>query len=296
MTSKLSEIDSRIAAAHQLDAVIGAMRGMAAAREREAQERLAGIRSVAVTVGEAIAMVLAAAPAQSAREPGPRPERAQILIVLCTEQGFVGGFNERLWERVEDFLSHTQAELFIVGTRGMLLADERGMSCVWSAPMASHANDVARTAGAISDAVFARFGDHAVSAVWLMHAVPVSAAHDNIVTRRLVPFDFERFKLASTRPPPVLTLPFDRLLTGLAERYVYVQLCESLMLSFAAENLARMNAMLAASDHVAAKLETLVRESRIVRQDEITSEIVELATTAARTPMQSGAQGASWHG
>jgi hypothetical protein len=48
---------------------------------------------------------------------------------------------------------------------------------------------------------------------------------------------------------------------------------------------------MATSDHVAARLETLVRESRIVRQDEITSEIVELATTAARAPLQSSAQG-----
>ncbi|MHB9834589.1 hypothetical protein Q8F57_007115 [Paraburkholderia terrae] len=31
-------------------------------------------------------------------------------------------------------------------------------------------------------------------------------------------------------------------------------------------------------------------------QDEITSEIVGLATTAARTPVQSAAQGARWHG
>jgi len=53
---------------------------------------------------------------------------------------------------------------------------------------------------------------------------------------------------------------------------------------------------MATSDHVAARLETLVRESRIVRQDEITSEIVELATTAARAPLQSSTQGASWHG
>jgi hypothetical protein len=47
---------------------------------------------------------------------------------------------------------------------------------------------------------------------------------------------------------------------------------------------------------VAAKLETPVRASRIVLQHEITSQIVEPATTAAQTPMQPGAQGAPWRG
>jgi F-type H+-transporting ATPase subunit gamma len=53
-----------------------------------------------------------------------------------------------------------------------------------------------------------------------------------------------------------------------------------------------MAAMLAASDHVAGTLEALTRDSRIVRQDEITAEIVELAVTAAPAPADSHGEGA----
>ena len=53
MSGKLAEIEMRSATARQLDAVIGAMRGIAAARSREAQRRLPGIRSSAATVGAA---------------------------------------------------------------------------------------------------------------------------------------------------------------------------------------------------------------------------------------------------
>jgi len=42
--------------------------------------------------------------------------------------------------------------------------------------------------------------------------------------------------------------------------------------------------MLAASDHVGETLKALTREARIVRQDEITTEIVDLAVAAAPTP------------
>jgi len=157
-------------------------------------------------------------------------------------------------------------------------------------PMASHADDVLRVAARISDAVFARFEAHPASAIWLIHALPaqgaqeVQGAQGAVVTRRLVPFDFDRFRTGSPLRPPLLTLPIDRMLTGLAERYVYVELCEGLVLSFAAENTARMTAMLAASDHVGETLKALTREARIVRQDEITTEIVDLAVAAAPTP------------
>ncbi|VVD87945.1 F0F1 ATP synthase subunit gamma [Pandoraea soli] len=277
MTSKLSEIESRAASATQLEAVIGAMRGIAAAREREAQARLAGIRSSAATVGEAIGWVLSAAPSGYAPDPAPAESGTRILIVVCTEQGFVGGFNEHLLARVEWLKGDAPGEIFVVGTRGAMLARERALPCVWSVPMASHADDAMRVAGQIADAVFARFRNRASSALWLVHATPGPALGEQIVTRRLVPFEFARFTSSSRRQPPLFNLPLDQLLTGLTERYVYLELCEGLMQSFASENAARLAAMLAASHHVKDQLAALMRESRIVRQDAITDEVAELA-------------------
>ena len=80
-----------------------------------------------------------------------------------------------------------------------------------------------------------------------------------------------------------MTLPPEKLLGGLAQAYVYAQLCEATMLSFAAENEARVRAMMAARANVTEKLEELVRRYRLMRQDEITSEIVELESGAVQT-------------
>ncbi|MCC8404876.1 F0F1 ATP synthase subunit gamma [Paraburkholderia sp. MMS20-SJTN17] len=289
MSSRLSEIETRTASATQLDAVIGAMRGIAAAREREAQARLAGIRSAAATVGEAIGMVLAAAPPARAERFAPPENAARILIVVCTEQGFVGGFNEHLLARAERLKAHEPGEVFIVGTRGTMLAQERALRYGWSVGMAAHAQDVVRVAGQVADAVFARFSDEASSQVWLVHATPGPVLDERIVTRRLVPFDFTRFEVPSRGQAPLLNLPLDKLLTGLTERYVYLELCDGLMQSFAAENAARVAAMLAASRHVKDRLQALTRDYRIVRQDEITAEIAELAATGACAPAAAAA-------
>jgi hypothetical protein len=85
-----------------------------------------------------------------------------------------------------------------------------------------------------------------VARVTVIHAVPAPSASVEIVERTLLPFDFTRFKVTPRSIPPITTLPVEQLVAGLAEEYVYAQLCEEVMLSFAAENEARMVAMIAA--------------------------------------------------
>ena len=61
MTERLSDVLARIRSVRQLSSVIGAMRGIAAARAREARERVEGVRAYAATVGAAIGQALALA-------------------------------------------------------------------------------------------------------------------------------------------------------------------------------------------------------------------------------------------
>lgn len=69
-----------------------------------------------------------------------------------------------------------------------------------------------------------------------------------------------------------------RRLIKLAGEYIFAQLCEVIILSIAAENKARMRAMIAARTNVHITLDQLIGDFRRLRQEEITSEIVELAS------------------
>jgi F-type H+-transporting ATPase subunit gamma len=113
--------------------------------------------------------------------------------------------------------------------------------------------------------------------VSVVHAVPAPLASIEVVERTLLPFDFARFKVVPRSIPPITTLPTEQLLAELAEEYVYAELCEAVMLSFAAENGARMQAMIAARSNVSRKLDELVASFRRLRQEEITGEIIELS-------------------
>ena len=286
MSGKLGEVESRIGTVHQLEAVITAMRGSAAARSREARSRLDGIRAYAAAISGAIGQALALVP-----EPDPQPRKsrspqAHVVIVLSSEQGFAGTFNERVLDAAEQRLKANGSELLIVGDRGAMVAAERGLVSAWSESMVAHAEEVPLLASRITDTLYSRLEQDQVARVTVIHAVPAPSASVEIVERTLLPFDFARFKVTPRSIPPITTLPVEQLIADLAEEYVYAQLCEEVLLSFAAENEARMVAMIAARNNVARKLDELVANFRRLRQEEITGEIIELSAGS----MPSGAK------
>jgi F-type H+-transporting ATPase subunit gamma len=172
MSGKLSEVESRIGTVHQLEAVITAMRGSAAARSREARSRLDGIRAYAAVIGEAIGQALALAPGSDPPPRKPQSPERHVVIVLSSEQGFAGAFNERVLDAAERHLKVNESELLIIGDRGAMVAAERGLVFDWSAPMVAHAQEVPLLASRITDALYVRLEKDQARRMTVIHAVP----------------------------------------------------------------------------------------------------------------------------
>src|SRR5208337_1208520 len=277
MSGKLSEVEGRIGTVRQLNAVISAMRGIAAARSREARARLDGVRAYASAVGTAIGTALGLA---SDREPpasrGDQRE-ARLLIVLCGQQGFAGSFNDRVLDKAAGHVDSSLVEILLVGDRGAMVAAERGLAVSLVAPMVVHTEEVPSLANRITEALYQRLVSKHATRVTMVHAIPGPSGSIEIVERALLPFDYTRFHVTAVRIPPIVTLPPEQLLDRLAEEYIYAELCAAVMLSYAAENEARMQAMIAARTNVARKLNELIGSYRNLRQEEITAEIIELS-------------------
>ncbi|WP_061288569.1 F0F1 ATP synthase subunit gamma [Azotobacter vinelandii] len=277
MSGRLGEVAGHLATTRELGLVIGAMRAIAAARSREARNCLDSVRAYAETLGTAIGEALALLPEAQYPEVPAGGDRRHLVLALCAEQGFVGGFNERVLESAGACLGAAGAQLWVLGERGATVAAERGLRPAWSAPMIAHPDEMSALAGRMADALYARLGDGTPTRVSLVHAQPGEEGRQPVLTRTLLPFDYRRFPASHRHPSPAVTLAPARLVAGLAEEYVYAELCEALMLSFAAENEARMQAMVAARGNVERRSADLLAEYRRVRQDEITDEIIELS-------------------
>lgn len=285
MTERLAEVSARLSSVHQLDAVVTAMQQIAASRAQQSRGLLAGIEAYSQVVARAIAEALRL---MTGERDMPRHARrgADGLILFGAEQGFAGPFNDRLLEAVGK--DAERSSLMVIGTRAAALAQEHGLEVDWNAPMVSQIGAVPEIADRVAEAMYERIETAGLTHVEVVYSRPLASGTVTVERHSLLPLDLESFRAAMTGAPPLVTLQPRLLLERLAQEYVYARLCEAAMHAFAAENEARTTAMAAARDNIGEMIERLSARERLVRQEEITAEIIELAAGAEA---QSGARG-----
>jgi F-type H+-transporting ATPase subunit gamma len=277
MTERLADISARIRSVDQLGSVVGAMRAIAAARAQQSRGLLPGIRAYAAVIAQAIAQALRLLPEEHASNRGAVSTRCG-LILFTAEQGFVGAFSDRMLEASRPLLPH--AEVFLVGSRGAMLADEQHVRTAWQTGMALHSDGAATVAARVCDALYERLPGSQFARVELVFPTWDPGAGLTPRTRSLLPLDRRVFANVPPADPPLTTLSPEVLMERLAEEYVYAQLCEAAMEAFVAENEARVASMASAKTNIERMLEGLEARERQVRQDEITAEVVELAAAS----------------
>lgn len=277
MSERLADIVERIDNMRQLDSVVIAMRGIAAARVQQSRVLIAGIDAYTGTISRAIGEALNLAPLQA--QPHSAESCRRAVILFCAEQGFAGGFTDRLLDAAEDVLHFglNTAKLIIVGTRGAAVAAERGISPLWTGAMANQIGNVAKTADRVSNALYAQIARGEISQVDVFFSRVDENRKLLVQHIELLPIGPGTFDAPGRQIAPLVSLRPEGLLAQLVEEYIYGRLCDAAMHSYAAENEARMQAMSSAGDNIDKTLGDLEQHEHQVRQEEVTAEIVELA-------------------
>lgn len=271
MTERLADINARIAGIQQLGAAVNAMRGIAAARAQQARHQLDVVDDYAGTIAGAIGRTLALLPPSPDRISAPRH---RALVVFCAEQGFAGAFSERVLDVMASVTP--VVELFLVGTRGNILAASRGIAVSWDGAMPSHSPSIPKFADKIAEALYAHIASGRINELDVIFTLWRPAEGPHIECRRLFPLETSAIPVTPGNPP-LLYLSPETLLRELTADYVHAQLCQAALHAFAAENEARLQAMALAHSHIDRRLEELRGRQRQVRQEEITAEIIELS-------------------
>lgn len=266
---QLPRLQARIGSLRDLRGLVRALRALAASQLQAAQDALDGIRRYVTVVEDAIAEGASLLP-QAAREaPVPGIAAPGVLILVCSEHGFVGPFNERLLDRAEELTVPGQ-DLMIIGRRGTILAEERGLDVAHSFPMATHIGGVLgvtrRVAEHLTDVVSAKV-------VFSNYQKTGASAPE---TRTILPLAPELLARSDSRDPPVYHLQPEALLQRLASEYLFGEITRAVMESLVSENGARLQVMGAADHNIGDKLEDLGREEQILRQEAISSELLDV--------------------
>jgi F-type H+-transporting ATPase subunit gamma len=193
-------------------------------------------------------------------------------VVFCAEQGFVGGFSDRVLDGMGAGLAGT--DLFLIGSRGAAIAAGRDLAPVWSAAMPSRSASLPEFADRVLEAVFARSGLCPVSVV---HAIWKRG--QSFVERRTL-FPLTPSDDVPKQASPLTNLPAADLAAALGLDLLHALMTRAALHAFVAENEARMAAMSAASRQIEKELVVLEALARRMRQEAITAEIIEIAAGA----------------
>jgi F-type H+-transporting ATPase subunit gamma len=288
MAERLFDVQTRLQTLHELQEIVGAMRAMAAVRVQEAQVALDGTRAYAQVIGDAIAEALPLLPESPA--PGiVAKAAARGFVLFMAEHGFTGSFNDELIDAARRAMSGREA-LFVVGSRGRVIVEERGLTPAWATDMAIHAGAVTDTARRVADALYHRFEGGGLAAVEILYFRSNGGGRRALERQSLLPVDLERFRRRCSIVPPLTNLAPHVLTGGLVGEYVFAQLAHAAMESFASENGARLAAMQSAREKLDERLSDLQARERRLRQEQITGELLELVTgtEAAGSPPPGG--------
>jgi F-type H+-transporting ATPase subunit gamma len=273
--ASLKAIRKRIVSVRNTQQITKAMKMVAAAKLRRAQEAVVQSRAYAEKLGEVVAGL---ASESSLREhPLVRernPQGKVMLLVLTSDRGLCGGFNTNLLRQTEKFLKtpeHTTV-LGLVGRKGYDFYKRRSTEIVEHVATARMAPiELARD---IVARAVARFMNEEVNAIYLLFSRFRSAISQVPMVERLLPIEAPA---ANDNPREYLFEP-DRntVIEDLLPRYVEVKVFQAVLESLASEHGARMTAMESASKNASEMIERLTLEMNRARQATITRELMEI--------------------
>ncbi|MGE4071997.1 MAG: F0F1 ATP synthase subunit gamma [Lysobacterales bacterium] len=268
--NKTRQIHDRLSNVREIETIVSTLRALAVAHQQEARTHLEAIRAHETSVAAALSTALSMLPGTAAKA----SEQRGMAIVVGAAQGFSGTFADRIADAA--LIEHQRGStLLAVGTRTLSALQEREVAPVWSSEAALHASEVPDLANQLADVLFERLAQTPEAEIVLLYADAANAGQ-TLIRRILFPFDFGRFP-RSTQPPPLTTLPAAALLSALVSEYVFAELCEALMMGFAAENAARAAAMSRAQSNVKQIASELQNSFQRARQEQMTTEIIELS-------------------
>ena len=267
--SQRREIDARLAAIDEIRSVLGAMKNMALMETRKLTRFVGTQRRVVQTAETAVADFLAFHPELSVRPPKTTRE---VWLLVGSERGFCGDFNEALVEAVKARRSEPgalEACLIVVGYKlsSKLTDDLRVAARLDGAAVVEELDSVLmrliKTLAEVND------GSAATRLTTFCHA----PEGREVQVRILDPLQCRSQEIQRHRNPLVLNLSPPLLLARLAEHYLDVRLHDLFYGSLMAENVRRLQHMDAAVEHLQRQCDALRLRRNALRQEEITEEI-----------------------
>jgi F-type H+-transporting ATPase subunit gamma len=279
----LIDLRRRIRSVKNTQQITKAMKMVAAAKLRRAQERVLAARPYAEIYSRMLADVAGAASATGELSHpllAVREEKNILLILVSSDRGLAGAFNGNLIKATQTFMAERPNAKFsmeAIGRKGRDFFSRRSVKLT-----GEHIGVVDKvsfaSASGIAKSVTAAYSNETVDAVYVVYNEFKSVISQKLTLTKLLPVAVE----AGGEPKDyIYEQPPAQLLGTLLPKYVETGVYRAMLESSASEHAARMTAMDAATTNAADVIEGLTLHLNRVRQASITKEIIEIVSGAA---------------
>ena len=288
--ASLRDIRKRIKSTKSTQQITKAMKMVAAAKLRKAQDSIIAARPYAKALDQLIADL--AARSESVAHPllTARPPRRAELVVLTSDRGLAGGFNSNAVRRALRFLNeekgtYPQIELSTIGRKGNDFFKKR-QATIRKDYVGLFKRVSYQSAAEIAHELSARYLNDEVDAVFLAYNEFVSAISQHVKVVQLLPLQNAAPEKAADEKVPTAMVDFkyepsqQAVLDRLVPQAMAIKVYRSLLESVASEHGARMSAMENATKNAGEMIGALTLHYNRTRQAVITKELMEIVSGA----------------
>ena len=287
----LLDFRRRIRSVKNTQQMTRAMKFVAAARLRRAQERALAARPYALQMARVLRSTMGRIENPVHPLFARRPEEKLLVLVITGERGLCGAFNANVLRLAGDFFRQHEGKRILalpIGKKGRDALRKQG----WESA-AEYTNVLARVefedARRIATQVIGLYTAARVDAVYVVFSEFKSVLVPRLTVEKLLPIEAigsqeeTAAEAATAQVDYIYEQPAETLLDRLLPRYVETHVYRVMLESSAAEHAARMAAMESATQNAGDVIQQLTLHMNKVRQAAITKEIIEVVSGAAST-------------
>lgn len=280
----LKALRRRIASIKSTQQITRAMKMVAAARLRRAQDRIIEARPYADKMREVLQSLSLRTDPEAHPMLARRETRKVELMVITTDRGLCGSFNQNVFRRVERFFRenrqlYEEISLTLMGRKGLDYFRRREFPIIRDYVNRFRELDY-QAAATIGRDVVEDYTGEAVDAVFLVYNEFRSPLIQRVMVKELLPIEPLEVEPDYYPVEYIYEPSADAILSELLPKYVEGQIYRALLESVAGEHGARMTAMDAATENAQEMIEKLTLMYNKARQSAITKEMMEIVAGA----------------
>lgn len=278
--ANLKDIRDRIKSVKSIQKVTKAMKMVAAAKMRRAQENMEKARPYNHRLVEIIQHLLPSVERSMLPLLEVREVKRIAYVVVTSDRGLAGSFNSSILRKAHndiDEFGKQNVDIFCIGKKAKDYFNSRKYNII--ASYSDFWNDLNfNQSMKIGSSIINHFLDLSVDEIRVTYNEFVNVATQATVSEKLLPIELNDDELSHT---DFLYEPSkDRIVKSLIPRYLNAQVWKYLLESYASEQAARMVAMENATTNSEDMIKNLTLEFNKARQATITTEMLEIVSGA----------------